>query len=198
MRWDADRSGDHPPSPRRKYRLSLVGPGLYPELVSLSQAEYVLDDEGWHEAERLAATYQALALVAPDATDAETDIPWYQHDRWPSAVVQAAQRLRDRFVQEGKRSDDYMRTGVEPLVDDLTRSDFVTFAPYAYDATIWAGEEVLASLSDEGTSLVVLLTGEQRLALEGALGPGRVVTVQAWRDRHQSALRRLLRLLRDR
>lgn len=164
----------------------------------MSSTEYVLDDEGWDEATRLAATRDALALVAPAATTAETDIPWHRHDHWPTEVTQAAQRLRDRFVREDKRARDYMQTGVKCLTDDQARHDFVTFAPYAYDSTIWADGDILASLADEGTSLVVSLTDEQREGLERAVGLGRVVTLQEWRERHPSALRRLLRRFRSR
>ena len=168
----------------------------YPPWVSVSRIEYVLDHDGWDEARRLAATRRALMLVAADATDAETDIPWHLHKNWPQSVAEAAERLRDRFVREDKRTDDYMQTGVEPLADEVARGDFLTFVPYAYDATIWADGQVLASLADEGTSLVVALTAEQLDALAGAVGVGRVVTLQAWRHRQPSVLRRLIRRLR--
>lgn len=163
--------------------------------MPVRRAEYVLFGKGEDEATRLAATGQALAFVAPDATDSQTDIPWHLRDSWPPAIAHAAPRLRAHFVREDKWADDYMRTDIVPLADDVVRSDFVTFAPYAYDATIWAGGEVLATLADEGTSLIVALTDEQRDVLEADGGLGHVVTLTEWRERHPSTLQRLLRRL---
>ena len=173
-------------------------PGVKLADVSMSRAEYVLDDESWDEATRLAVTRHALALVAPRVTAAETDLPWQLHDSWPAEVASAAERLRVRFVREDGYAQDYLQTGVVHLTDNQTRHDFVIFAPYAYDATLWAEGDILASLADEGTSLVVSLTDEERAELEREAGLGRVVTRQEWRRRHPSALRRLLHDARTR
>lgn len=169
--------------------------GPWPLWVSVRRAEYVLVGEGWDEATRLTATRQALGLVALDATAAQTDIPWHLRDSWPPSIAHAAQRLRAHFVREDKWAHDYMWTDRVPLADDVARSDFVTFAPHAYDAIIWAGKEVLATPAGEVTSLVVALTDEQRDVLEADVGLGHVVTLTEWRERHPSALRRLLQRL---
>ena len=168
------------------------------EHVSRSRVEYVLDVDGWDVSARLAATRHALALVAPGATAAETDIPWHLHDTWPAEVANAAERLRVRFVREDQHTQDYMRTGIRPLTDSQVRHDFMIFAPYAFDATLWGEAIILASLADEGASLVVSLTEDERDALERAAGLGRVVTLKDMRKRHPSVLRRLLRRYRNR
>jgi hypothetical protein len=164
----------------------------------VNRTDYVLDQEGWDESTRIAAIYDVLDVVAPCVTSAETDMPWGIHHTWPPDVALVADRLRGRFVSEQARASDYLQTGVQTLRDDEARSDFMTFAPYALDATFWGDDAVLAELADEGSSLVVALTHEQRDGLELALGSGRVVSLQAWRERHPSApsaLRRLVRRL---
>lgn len=128
---------------------------------------------------------------------AETDIPWHKHDGWPSEVADAARLLRDRFVREGKRHEEYLQTGVQD-VDGSTRRAFTTFAPFAYDFTLWGEEGELASINDEGDSLVVFLTPAEADELRSTLGHDRVVSLQEWRDRHPGPVTRLLRRLRTR
>jgi len=161
----------------------------------MKRTEYVLDHTGWDQVSRRAATNEAIKLVANTASVAFTDIPWDQQGQWPAEVVAAAARLRDRFVPEVERAATYMQTGFQGLDDEPVRRDFVTFMPYAYDASLLVGEEDLLNAADEGTSLVVSLTDGERDALGRIVGAGRVVTLQEWRERHPSTLRRLLKRL---
>jgi hypothetical protein len=161
----------------------------------MKRTEYVLDHEGWDEVARRAASRDVIGLVAGTATAAATDIPWDRRDEWPTEVVESAARLRDRFVPEGERARPYMQTGLHPLEDEQARQDFVTFVLYAYDAALFVGEDELINSADEGTSLVVSLNDGERHALERIVGAGRVVTLQEWRDRHPSPLRRLVKRL---
>lgn len=158
--------------------------------------EYVIVDDGWDAETRLVAARQALALIRAAITTAETDIPWRQRGRWPADAVSAAEWLRDRFVPPEKHSDDYLQTGPQPTTDEQTLDAFLTFAPFAYDSTFWQDVDEVASLSDEGTSIVIALTEEERRQLADALGAGRVVSLPEWRDRHPSALWRLARHLK--
>ena len=164
----------------------------------MKRTEYVLDHEGWDAVARRAANRDAIELVASTATTAATDIPWDQHDKWPTEVVEAAARLRDRFVSEGERARGYMQTGLQCLHDEQARQDYTTFLPYAYDATLLVGDDDLVNMADEGTSLVVSLSDGERDALERVVGAGRVVTLRQWRKRHPSTLRRLVQRLAGR
>lgn len=164
--------------------------------VVTDRHEYVLADDGWDAETRLAAARQALALIRDAITTAETDIPWHQRDRWPADVVSAAELLRDRFVPPEKQVDDYAQTEQQRTIDEETLDAFLTFAPFAYDSTFWADAREVAGLSDEGTSLVIALTDEERRQLADALGADRVISLREWRDRHPSALRRLARRLK--
>ncbi len=161
----------------------------------MNRTEYVLDHEGWEEVARRAASREVIALIATTATAAATDIPWDRHDEWPTEVVEAAKRLRDRFVPEGERARSYMQTGLQRLNDEQARQDFKTFVLYAYDASLFVGKDDLANVADEGTSLVVSLTNGERDAVERVVGAGRVVTLREWRERHPSPLGRLAQRL---
>lgn len=52
-------------------------------------------------------------------------------------------------------------TGVISARDPTDWDALVCFAPYAFDATVWAADGELASLADERTSLVVHLSSDQ-------------------------------------
>ncbi len=158
---------------------------------SMKRTEYVLEHEGRDEVARRGACQEAIGLVAGSATAAATDILWDRHSEWPTETIDAAARLRDRFVPEGERARGYMQTGLQRLDDEQARQDFTTFVLYAYDAALFVGEDDLVNVADEGTSLVVSLTDGEREALERVVGAGRVVTLREWRKRHPSPLRRL-------
>lgn len=111
--------------------------------------------------------------------------------RWPADVVEAAIRLCDRFMQE--RDVHYTQTGVRSVADRDVREDFITIAPHALDATFWRDDHSeVASLSDEGTSLVVWLTDQQRAVLAEIVGDDRVVSMSDWQLAHSSIWRRWL------
>ncbi len=161
------------------------------------RSEYVIDDAGWDKQGRQAAVLTTLAAVAHAVTKAETDIPWHKHAEWPPEARAAAVLLRDRFISHRKQDEDYLQTGVQ-RVDEPARQAFTTFAAFAYDCTLWSDEGELASVNDEGDSLVIFLTPDEADELRATLGHDRVVSAEEWRDRHPSAFTRLLRRFRDR
>lgn len=154
-----------------------------------ARLEYLIDEAGWDVASTLAAVRQALEVVKPSVVRAETDIPWHKRDQWPPEVTDAALLLRDRYARDA-RHEDYQQTGVQ-LVDEDARDAFTIFAPYAYDCTLWGPDGELASVNDEGTSLVLSLTEDERDRLRSALGPERVFSAAEWRARHSSRFGRL-------
>ncbi len=159
------------------------------------RAEYIIDEQDWDDSTRLAALRHALDVVEDSVVFAETDIPWHKRDEWPEEVVIAASVLRSRFAGDSKDDDDYLQTAREP-VDDETRHAFITFAPYAYACTLWGPDGEVASVNDEGTSIVVFLDDAESERLRSVLGPNRVFSAAEWRERHPATLRRLVRRLR--
>jgi hypothetical protein len=58
----------------------------------------------------------------------------------------------------------------------------VTFAPWAYDATVWsAASHHIVSLADEGQSAFVRLTPEQYEAIAAELGQTSLIRYREWR-----------------
>ncbi len=100
-------------------------------------------------------------------------------------------------MPESEKARGYTQTGLQRL-DEQARQDFVTFVPYAYDASLFVGEDDLISLADEGTSLGLSLTDDERNALEKIVGAGRVVTLRERRRRQPSRLARLVQGLAGR
>jgi hypothetical protein len=107
-----------------------------------------------------------VGLVARDATRFETDMPMYRAAEWPPAVRAAANQLARHSSGRGGQSDGYKSTGLVSALDSEDWSSFVAFSAYAYDASVWSADGELVQLSDEGDSLVVHLTAEDRQALE--------------------------------
>jgi len=67
---------------------------------------------------------------------------------------------------------------------------FVRFASFAYDATVWSKEHgELASLADEGTSLVFRLLPEQASRLEQFADPARVIPLERWNPMRRRLLK---------
>lgn len=154
--------------------------------------------DGLDESAFGAAPRTALTMIASEMGSAETDIPWASRDGWPAEVVEAANRLCDRFVPGGDRAD-YMQTGVRSVADREVREDFITFVPHALDATFWRDNHAeVASLSDEGTSYLIWLTDQHRAALLEAVGADRVIGLRDWRLVHPSSWRRWLNRLSSR
>lgn len=161
--------------------------------ASTSRREYVLDHAAGAGEARLGAVLHLLNEVCAAATAAEADIPWQRSTRWPAHVVAAARRLDGQAGGGDERRGRLARTGLWPLLDERTREDFVTVAPYADAATFFDEEGVVARLSDEAGSVVVEVTEERRQSLERAMGQGRLVPLGEWRAARPAGLRRLLR-----
>jgi hypothetical protein len=64
---------------------------------------------------------------------------------------------------------------------------FLTFAPYAYDASVWDdGADELLALNDCAEATVASLTADQAEAVGCVIGHGRVVPVKDWRKRRRA------------
>lgn len=151
--------------------------------MAAPRVEYILDTDGLGAADRVAAWDAAMSAVRQTVDAAEVDIPWSNRELWPQDVHDAAARLVALYVASEARGA-YMQTGVRE-VDASTLADFVTFAPYAFDATLWDEADRVAVLSDEGQSFVVALTEAQHHALVARVGGERVVPVVEWRRRRK-------------
>jgi hypothetical protein len=158
-----------------------------------SRVEYLVILDGLEATEAGRAAGAALALVAEEMAWAETDIPWELREQWPQQVTEAAGRLCNHFVPPAQHGAPYAQTGVRSVADAQIRADFITFAPYAYDATFWGHDhQEVATLADEGTSFVIWLTDRQRERLAQSLGADAVVSLAEWRRTHPSLWRQWL------
>jgi hypothetical protein len=64
---------------------------------------------------------------------------------------------------------------------------FPTFAPYAYEASMWDdGADELVALNSCAEAIVASLTADQAEAVGRVIGPGRVVPVNDWRKRRRA------------
>ncbi|MGO4256574.1 hypothetical protein [Marmoricola sp. RAF53] len=125
---------------------------------------YSVDAESLSTAERVRICRALVGVVAEAVDSFETDVPWSNRDEWPREVSQAAQVLTDQGRKQRRRNEAYAQTGrlsrskSVPAVWDA----WVTFAPYAFDATAWAADHGrLVSLADEGTSVAVWLSPDE-------------------------------------
>jgi hypothetical protein len=141
---------------------------------------YVVDRDGWDDAEIVEACRLVLDAVRGSAIKYETDIPIDDAD-WPEDVAAAAEVLR-RVARRTGRVDKggYAQTGVVRAGDESWAA-FVTFAPWAYDAGVWGDAGELVSLADEGQSIVVRLDGDQLEAVGRVIGAARLVPEKEWR-----------------
>jgi hypothetical protein len=153
----------------------------------MKRVRYILDTVGLTEVERSVACRTALNLVAEEAATFETDIPWSAASAWPTDVREAAEQLQ-HVSRKPPKDPRHAQTGVLGTEDDVTWRAFVTFAPWAYDATVWSADHAdIASLSDEAEGIVLRLTDAQRTALENAACQGRLVPASEWKvPRHRS------------
>ncbi|MEV6413307.1 hypothetical protein [Kribbella sp. NPDC051718] len=138
---------------------------------------YVVDGDGWDDAEIVEACRLVLGAVQATATEYETDIPIDDAD-WPVEVAVAAEVLRG--VAKRVEKGGYAQTGIRRGGDEIW-SAFVTFAPWAYDATVWGDAGELVSLADEGQSIAVRLDGAQVEAVGRVIGAARLVPEKEWR-----------------
>ena len=134
---------------------------------------HIVDTDG---ADEIAVCRLILRTVAADVHQYETDVPVADPD-WPAEVAAAADALRavGRTDRHGYTMSGTIRT------TDLWPA-FVTFAPYAYDATVWnASHHDIVSLSDEARSIVVRLTPAQHALLASL----RLIPEREWRRRRR-------------
>jgi len=112
----------------------------------------------------------------------ETDIPGgSRRDEWTPEHRDAVNRLLAAAVDVKGRHrrgrETYAQTGVLHRVDDLVWDAFVVAAPHAFDASVWATEDIhvepIVQLADESQSIFVRLTSEQRADL------GQVIDAQS-------------------
>ncbi|SFC99214.1 hypothetical protein SAMN04487968_1195 [Nocardioides terrae] len=125
----------------------------------------------------------ALHLFTGTAHEFETDIPLSHEADWPPAVRTAAHRLAAHSKHRRGENDSYRQTGIISAKDDDDWDAFVTFAPYAYDASVWGADSTLplVQLSDEGTSLAVRLRPHEHIDLANSLGQERVIPASQWK-----------------
>jgi hypothetical protein len=132
---------------------------------------FIVDGAGRDRADLVRSCRLVLQTVEADASQYETDIP-ADSDEWPAEVVAAAKVLREVAARTGRVEGDnlYAQTGIVEAASDAVWSAFVTFAPWAYDATVWnlAGDDIV-SLADEGHSILVRLTPDQYAAIAAEL-----------------------------
>jgi hypothetical protein len=118
---------------------------------------YIVDTDG---SDQIVVCRLVLQTFAADVRQYETDIPVTDPD-WPADVASAAETLRavGRTDRHG-----YSMTGTIRTTDLWPA--FVTFAPYAFDATVWnSSHDDIVSLADEAQSIVVRPTPAQYAAL---------------------------------
>jgi hypothetical protein len=144
---------------------------------------FILDSDGWGHADVVEACRLILRAVEVSAKRCETDIPANGED-WPPDVLSAADILRQIASRTGRVEGryDYAQTGVIEVARDEIWSAFVTFAPWAYDATVWnpAGNDIV-SLGDEGQSVFVRLTPAQYETIAAELGQASLIPYREWR-----------------
>ena len=105
---------------------------------------------------QIAAVRNAIGSVRGMAVEVECDVPLSQSASWPADVRAAAEVLCERSVSTRGRSSQYRQTGMLSAASEETWRAFVTFAPYAFDASVFgsSGRPVI-HLADEGQSCVV-------------------------------------------
>ncbi len=185
LNWSRQAPGKCYRSPA--WRLSAAARDRHYGWVDRKRVRYIFDVDGLTEVELLAACRTALNLIAEEAATFECDIPWSRASDWPADVLEAAEHLQ-HVSRKPHKDPDYGQTGVLRAEDEVTWLAFVTFAPWAYDATVWSAEQIdVASLSDESEGIVLRLTESQRTALENATAKGRLVPAREWKvRRHRS------------
>lgn len=150
---------------------------------------YVVDDDGWSRDEVVSVCREVLTALRHRAAEFECDVPG-DPDKprdagdWPDEVRAAARVLRSLPTARTERGG-YGRTGVVKGASDQVWEAFVTFAPWAFDASVWADVGTLVHLADEGTALVVELEPIEREVIAGIVGPDRLVPLRDWRRRRR-------------
>lgn len=151
---------------------------------------YVVDNDGWSRDEVVSVCRSVLTALRRRAAEFECDIPGDPDNSsdtgdWPDDVRAAARVLRSLPKARIQRGG-YGQTGVVKDASDEVWGAFVTFAPWAFDATVWAADaRTLVHLADEGTALVVELEPIEREVIAGIVGSDRLVPLREWRRRRR-------------
>jgi hypothetical protein len=150
------------------------------DALMTEQTEYVVDTYGMPRDEVVETNRFVLRLIAPNASSFETDIP-LQGDQPPPSLLEAARRLSTHSRNAFSEPPYYGQTGEVSSLDAESWTAFVSFSPYAYDATVWSETgEVLVAMADEGTSLVVRLEPHEHDAVVDFVGQDRVIPMCEW------------------
>lgn len=145
-------------------------------IVVEARTFYLLNTDGWSEKQRHEACRAALTAISGEAHKYECDIPFSSSPRWPVDVLRAASCLRDAS-RKRNRDPAYVQTGVLANDDPTRWNAFVTFAPWALDASVWTRDyENLAALSDEADSIALELTTDQHQVIAAVVGSERLLT----------------------
>ncbi len=147
-----------------------------------------MDTEGLARETEIDICRFALRMLADEARAFQCDIPWSQAADWPAEVRAAAHRLSKNSIGPRRgENDGYRQTGAVSAMESDDWSAFVTFAPYAFEASVWSERSrELASLADEGASLVFRLTTDELAALVDFVGQERVIPVRQWNQVRRS------------
>jgi hypothetical protein len=144
----------------------------------------VVDADDLARDERVEVCRLVLKATSQDRATFETDIPWSEAPRWPSDVRAAAEILSGLREPAQNENELYRQTGVVAATDARTWEAFLTFAPYAYDASVWdEGADELVALNDSAEAIVASLTADQADTVGRVIGHGRLVPVKDWRKR---------------
>ncbi|MBC3760964.1 hypothetical protein ACUN7V_20805 [Quadrisphaera oryzae] len=130
------------------------------------------DDDGDGDRAVLRAVLHALR---PWADQLQTDLPLAMRGEWPAGFVAAADHLHAVSPRHRGDTDGYATTGWLPAHDDATWAAFVLLAPHVLDADVMTDAGcVVVGIADQGTSLALRLTAEQRQAVVAVLGDRRL------------------------
>jgi hypothetical protein len=146
---------------------------------------FIVDGEGWSDEKTDEVCRRILTALAPRAHVFECDIPGDPEKPadWPAPEVATAARLLRSFPNRRRRieNDSYAGSGDLPAEREDLWAAFVTFAPHAFDATVWdIHGHAIVYLADEAQSIVVRLTPDQVNELATIVGADRLIPYRKW------------------
>ena len=154
------------------------------DVVVAERTRYVVDTAALGARQRVDACRLVLTVAAEDIATFEADIPSTAAAGWPEDVRRAADFLTSLRERSRGETALYRRTGEVPNGHERAWRQFVTFAPYAYDASAWsANSQQIAALADAAESIVAALTPGQVSAVAQVIGWDTVVPLKQWRTR---------------
>lgn len=154
------------------------------------RSQYLVDETRLEGMDLVQACRHVLTAVSADIASFECDIPWSQVKEWPAEVQAAAENLASLGKRGGGPDDEYGRTGVVSSWEADQWAAFVSFVPYAFDATCWDKDfHTVVSIADTAHSIVAYLTSDVAEDLNSLLGPDVLVPEKRWRrDKRWRAL----------